>query len=75
LNIVRNNNYEISSKQKKRKEKQISSIEKEWGIRYPVSRSLQKRKKKFTFFLPERENWEKERNMKKFIVMEYACPK
>jgi hypothetical protein len=56
LNIVRNNNYEISSKQKKRKEKQISSIEKEWGIRYPVSRSLQKGKKKFTFFLPEREN-------------------
>jgi hypothetical protein len=48
LNIVRNNNYEISSKQKKkkkqnkRKEKQISSIEKEWGIRYPVARSLQK---------------------------------
>jgi hypothetical protein len=56
LNIVRNNNYEISSKKRKRKEKQISSIEKEWGIRYPVSRSLQKGKKKFTFFLPEREN-------------------
>jgi hypothetical protein len=43
LNFVRNN-YEISSQKKERseKKKKKSSIEKEWGLRYPVFWSLQK---------------------------------